>query len=101
MNPTRAEKLYWNKLVDIVGCIACRADGIKNNHVSIHHVDGRTKPGCHMAVLPLCGPHHQTGGESAPSIHPWRRRFVAKYGSEDELMRKCRQIIDDEEKTTG
>lgn len=92
-NPNKSEKLYWSRLVSVVGCIACRIDGITNNHVSIHHIDGRTKPGAHMNVLPLCDRHHQTGGEEAPAVHPWKRRFEAKYGTQEELMAKCDEIL--------
>lgn len=91
-NPTKSEKAFWDKLASI-GCIACRQDGIFNDYVSIHHIDGRTKPGCHMKVLPLCAEHHQTGGESAPAIHPYKARFEAKYGSQIELLSKAKELI--------
>ena len=91
-NPTKAEKAFWDKLASI-GCIACLQDGIFNDYVSIHHIDGRTKPGCHMKVLALCGPHHQTGGESAPAIHPYKARFEEKYGSQIELLNKAKELI--------
>lgn len=96
MNPNRAEKLMWSRLVSEVGCIACRIDGRINNHVSIHHIDGRTKPGAHSNVIPLCGPHHQTGGENAPAIHPWKRRFEAKYGTQEALKAMCDGLLDKE-----
>ena len=92
-NPSRAEKLYWTRLVCVVGCIACRIDGRINHHVSIHHSDGRTKPGAHMRVLPLCDRHHQTGGEEAPAIHPWKARFEDKYGKQDDLQAQCDKIL--------
>ena len=93
INPTKAEKAFWDDLCSIVGCIACRIDGIFNTHVSIHHIDGRTKPGAHMKVLPLCDRHHQTGGEEAPSVHPWKARFEAKYGKQMELLSECKKIM--------
>jgi hypothetical protein len=93
MNPTKAEKMYWDRLIDNVGCIACRLDGTANRYAVIHHTDGRTKPGCHMKVVPLCAPHHQTGGEDAPSIHPWKKRFEAKYGTQESLMLMCASIL--------
>lgn len=92
-NPNRAEKLFHDLLASVVGCIACRIDGIVNHYVSIHHIDGRTKPGAHMRALPLCAPHHQTGGEDAPAIHPWKRRFEAKYGTQAELLAKCKEML--------
>lgn len=94
--PTKAEKKYHDDLCRLVGCIACRIDGVFNDYVSVHHCEGRTKPGCEMKVLPLCSEHHQTGGEEAPSIHPWLNKFQAKYGTQEELMLMCQEILDNE-----
>lgn len=88
---TTAEKLLWTRLAAL-GCVACKKDGKFNTHVSIHHVDGRTKPGCHQLVLPLCAGHHQDGtGEDKTliAVHPWKARFEARYGSQAELMAAC------------
>jgi hypothetical protein len=93
MTPTSSERLYWDRLASEIGCIACRIDGRINHHVSIHHIDGRTKPGAHSNVLPLCAEHHQTGGEDAPSIHPWKRRFEAKYGTQSDLKSMCDDLL--------
>jgi len=46
--PNKAEKQFHNAIAAL-GCIACRADGIFSELVSIHHIDGRTKPDAHMA----------------------------------------------------
>ena len=92
---TAAEKLLWTRLAAL-GCVACKKDGNFNTHVSIHHVDGRTKPGCHQLVLPLCAGHHQDGtGEDKAliAVHPWKARFEARYGSQAELMAECAQAL--------
>jgi hypothetical protein len=89
---TATEKAYWSRLASEVGCVACMRDGNFNPHVSIHHIDGRTKPGCHMRVLPLCAGHHQDGtGEdkSMVAVHPWKAQFEARYGAQDELQARC------------
>ena len=86
---TKADQDYHDWICRMVGCIACFLDGGKNTHCGIHHCDGRTKPGCQRKVIPLCGVHHQTGGEAAPSIHPWKKRFEAKYGTERDLIVRC------------
>jgi len=91
-NPTKAEKEYWSK-VAALGCIACRLGGVHSPVVSIHHTEGRTKPGAHKKVLPLCAEHHQTGGAAAPSVHPWKARFEAKYGAQDLLVRLVRLLV--------
>ncbi len=92
--PTKAERQFWDRLASI-GCIACRKDGIFNGLVSIHHIDGRTKPGAHRRVLPLCFQHHQGGdGETVIPVHPWKARFEAKYGKQSELLDDCLQLLD-------
>lgn len=85
---TRAEKSYHDLLAKL-GCIACLIDGRFNDYVSIHHVDGRTKPGCHGKVLPLCAEHHQqddTDPLQRVAVHPWSAQFEAIYGSQEWLM---------------
>ena len=91
--PTKSDKALWSAMA-AYGCVACRKDGIVNTHVSIHHIDGRTKPGAHRKVLALCAPHHQTGGQDAPAIHPWLRRFEAKYGRQEDLLAEVMAEID-------
>ncbi len=95
---TSVEKLTWDRLANEIGCVACMKDGNFNPHVSIHHVDGRTKPGCHQLVLPLCSGHHQDGtGEdkSLIAVHPWKARFEARYGTQAELMALCAHLLKD------
>lgn len=94
MTPTKADKVFWDRLARKVGCIACRHDGIENNDVSIHHIAGRTRPGAHRQVLPLCAEHHQTGGMAAPAIHPWITRFEEKYGTQETLLAECHKILE-------
>lgn len=95
-NPSAAEKRYHDKLATVVGCIACRKDGRINHHVSVHHIRGRTQPGAHMAVLPLCGPHHQPIMPGIESVHGNKYRFEQKYGKQDELQAECNRILDRE-----
>lgn len=89
---TKAIKKHWDRIAEI-GCIACLQDGVHNTHVSIHHVDGRTKPGAHLKVLALCGPHHQTGGEWAPAIHPYKSQFESRYGTQAELLAETQRRL--------
>ena len=81
---TDAEKLLHDKVAQL-GCVACRQEGVFNTHISIHHVHGRTKPGAHMHVLPLCAPHHVDDG-TALAVHPHKRRWEARYGKQDDLV---------------
>ena len=66
-----------------------------NPVVSIHHVDGRTKPGAHMRVLPLCAGHHQdgTGAPGLIAVHPWKARFEARYGTQESLLQEVEELL--------
>jgi hypothetical protein len=86
------DKALWDRLAAL-GCVACMKDGRFNPHVSIHHVDGRTKPDCHSKVLPLCGSHHQDDGSGAVAVHPWKARFEKLYGTQEELMAECARML--------
>lgn len=95
-NPTAAEKRFHDQLASL-GCIACFLDGNYSPEVSIHHIEGRTRPGAHMKVLPLCASHHQEGTGNIPdaiAVHPWKARFEKKYGSQDELLVLCHELIE-------
>ncbi|MNF74887.1 hypothetical protein D3C84_569330 [compost metagenome] len=96
---TAAEKHLHDRLANEVGCIACRKNGIRNMVVSIHHIDGRTKPGAHSRVLPLCAGHHQdgTGAPGLIAVHPWKRRFEDKYGGQYDLLEDCLEILAERE----
>jgi len=92
-----AEAAYWDRLASEIGCIACRVAGMTtSDYVSIHHIDGRTKPGCHLNVLPLCAGHHQQGtgnDKSLVAVHPNKARFEQLYGTQAELRALCHQRL--------
>lgn len=93
---TADEREQWDRLAGL-GCIACMRDGVHQPVVSIHHIDGRTKPGCHKLVLPLCAGHHQQGtGENKElvAVHPYKARFEALYGSQEYLMQLCAKMLE-------
>lgn len=99
-NPTRSEKYYHTALVENIGCAVCYFHhGEYNDYVSIHHIDGRTKPDAHKNVIPLCGPHHQERSgdfkKGIFAVHPHRARFKKEYGSELELKRKCDELLNE------
>jgi hypothetical protein len=92
--PTKAEKQFHYQLASL-GCIACYLDGRYMEEVSIHHIDGRTKPGAHLKVLPLCAGHHQagTGAPGLVAVHPWKARFEKLYGRQSELLELCHELL--------
>ena len=69
--PTAEERRIANALGSLP-CIACYMHGVITTEVSLHHIEGRTAPGCHKKQIPLCLWHHQ---HAAPidvrQIYPW------------------------------
>ena len=89
--PTADEARFMDAIAGL-GCVACRKDGWHNPDVSVHHIDGRTKPGAHLLVLPLCAGHHQDGtgpNTTLIAVHPYKARFEARYGTQRELLAEC------------
>jgi hypothetical protein len=86
--PTKAERELHHEMAGL-GCIACLLDGRVNPWVSIHHIDGRTKPGAHKLVLAPCAQHHQqddTDPLGRVAVHPNKARFEKLYGTQRELL---------------
>lgn len=93
--PTVEQKRFWDLLAREIGCIASRKDGFFDPVVTIHHIDGRTKPDAHWLVLPLSAGNHQdgTGAPGRIAVHPYKARFEAQYGTQRELLRECIEIL--------
>lgn len=88
--PTAAEQRFMDQAGQ-QPCMACEIDGWKNLFISLHHIDGRTKPGAHFKVLPLCPQHHQQDDgdpRQRVSVHGRKATFTARYGTEQELLAK-------------
>lgn len=101
--PPTAEEARFMDAIEGLGCAACRKDGWHNPDVSIHHIDGRTKPGAHLLVLPLCAGHHQDGtgpNTTLIAVHPYKARFEARYGAQRELLAECMAMLSGAIKTT-
>ncbi|PWF25037.1 hypothetical protein DD235_02385 [Corticimicrobacter populi] len=95
--PTAEQLRFWDLLASL-GCIASRKDGFFDPMVSIHHIDGRTKPNAHWLVLPLSAGNHQdgTGAPGRIAVHPHKARFEDIYGRQINLLRECIQILMDQ-----
>jgi hypothetical protein len=94
--PTAAERAFMDRAGQ-VPCMACTKDGRENRHISLHHVDGRTKPGAHFLVLPLCGPHHQpddTDPLERVSLHGAKKIFGQMYGTEQQMLAELYALLD-------
>lgn len=101
--PPNADEVRFMSAIASLGCIACRKDGRHNPDVSVHHIDGRTKPGAHLLVLPLCAGHHQDGTGTNPAliaVHPYKARFEARYGAQLALLAECMAMLTNNEAAT-
>lgn len=93
--PTADEQRFMSAIASL-GCLACAKDGNVNPWISLHHIDGRVKPGAHFLVLPLCAPHHQqddTDPMQRISLHGRKESFTKRYGSELELLAEAKQKL--------
>ena len=93
---TKKDVDFQNKIASI-GCIVCLNKGIENHHVSIQHIDGRTKEGAHRKVLPLCHRHHQLQDNQKPTrwytLHANKAEFELNYGGQYDLLEQCMGLL--------
>jgi hypothetical protein len=88
--PTKLER-EWMDRVRSFGCVACWLEG-NQRHCAVHHiVEGGRRLG-HLFTIGLCDPGHHQGGQQfgMVSVHPWKARFEAKYGTQLELLAKLK-----------
>lgn len=104
---TKADKRRMD-ILHRMPCMACVQEGVNLVPVEAHHlVDKgyRKHSGGHQATIPLCFWHHR--GELrigvgnfdmelvyGPSLAINKRKFVARYGTERELLARVNSIID-------
>lgn len=94
LTPNKAEKEWLLRVVES-GCIVCRNYNGSKTPAEAHHIAGRSAPNGHWLLLPLCPGHHRAGkGEGLfISRHPFKARFEAEYGTEQELFNQlCNDI---------
>jgi hypothetical protein len=97
--PTAAEKRAMTALARLLSCVACALHGEDQPLISLHHIDGREKPGAHFMVIPLCRWHHQHAApKEIRAIYPWlvpvhsdgscggKTAFAALNASEEDLL---------------
>jgi len=84
---TKADKLRFEHLQQL-GCVVCWLKFGLRSPAEIHHIRGKVRPDAHQLTIPLCFRHHREGSDNDTwtSRHPWRAKFVERYGSEDELL---------------
>jgi hypothetical protein len=92
-SPTKAER-EWMDRVREFGCVACHIDGLFRPAV-IHHIVQANKRLGHLFTIGLCEPGHHQDGQSVGmvSVHPWKARFEAQYGTQLELLALLKQKL--------
>ena len=95
MAKKRPNKIERERLATIgnMPCYACFQDGRETN-AEVHHIRSQTGLGLrpsHFATIPLCGFHHRYG---KVSVHLGKKAFVAKYGTEQEILEKVNREIE-------
>ena len=82
--------------VAALGCIACMLNGYPGTPAELHHIRetaGGGQKALDSEVIPLCIYHHK--GEyhpHVPSIHLDRLAFIARFGTEAELLARVRAM---------
>lgn len=85
----------WMNRAQASGCIVCWLQYGFKAVAEIHHIKEGDRRMGHLFTLPLCGPHHRTGGKVGLFIsrHPWKTRFEAAYGTELQLLEEVKLRI--------
>lgn len=91
--PNKLER-KWMQRVAEYGCVACRMEG-NFRPAAVHHLVSGNKRMGHLFTIGLCDPGHHKNGEHLGmiSVHPYKARFEAKYGTELELLAKLKEEL--------
>jgi len=91
-SPTAKEKHHLNKVGELT-CIVCILQNLGDTPAAIHHINGKTKPGAHFLVIPLCSLHHQNGGYGV-ALHAGKKEFERKFGTESYLLEQTNKLLE-------
>lgn len=92
---TKTERAHMAR-VAALGCIACRKLGEFTPQVELHHVrmgNGIGQRASNLEVIPLCHPHHRTGGHGV-AFHAGQRTWEATFGTEYELLEQVKHMLE-------
>ncbi len=97
--PNKDEKEFMDKMCEI-GCIVCLNLDYETPEVTPHHMEGKTRPGAHYKIIPLCSNHHQVPdikgrwvSRHGPGKNTGKALFEEEYGTEEELYSQCLEIL--------
>jgi len=83
----KSERQYLAQLHSF-GCVVCRKHLGVYTEPAMHHIRhgmGMGMRNSNDMVLPLCGPHHQTGGHGV-ALHAGQKTWEQNFGTEIELL---------------
>lgn len=94
--PTKVERAWMDEITRL-GCIVCLLQRYGFVPPAVHHLldEGGRRIG-HLFSIPLCQPgHHKDAPKSSGEIsrHPNKARFEERYGTEESLLEKTREMI--------
>lgn len=91
---TKAEA-KWMQAITQIGCIVCHNLGHHKTPGVVHHILKSGRRQSHLETICLCDPgHHQNGGKTKISRHPYKARFEAEYGTEQSLLEQTRRMVE-------
>ena len=95
MKKTKEEQEWLDKIQNF-GCVICQRTFRAFSPAEIHYIEGKEAIGSHFFTIPLCYAHHSAGedNELFTSIHPHKKKFEKRYGSEYDLLNYLRIEID-------
>lgn len=93
-NPTREEREYMGACKRL-GCTVCILTGLGNTPADFHHMLKNGRRISHLHGFGLCPTHHDSGLNTPDFVsrHPWKKEFEARFGTEQELLEKTRELL--------
>lgn len=95
--PTKAEK-EWLDAICQLGCVVCNIFLHVHSPAEPHHLEGRTKKGCHFKTIPLCPPHHRNPGKGHISRADGKKLFERTYMPESELLKQTEILVEEQKR---
>ena len=99
--PTSEEKQWMDAICDI-GCIVCLLIFNRYTPGTVHHLDGKEKPGAHKKSICLCGCHHQIASPTGawatrhgPGRNTGKAAFESAYGTELYLLEHTQKMVEE------
>ncbi|MDH3981309.1 MAG: Ref family protein [Kiritimatiellaceae bacterium] len=92
MRPYSKSDKEWISAIVELGCIVCINEMSLYTEPCPHHTKGKVIEGCHKMTIPLCGPHHQTGGYGV-AFHEGKAAWTEKFGTERELHEQTKSMV--------